>query len=299
LSGLPPSSDRPQINHFEAKVLSRGRIDGDGFRFESQSQDVKGHCNFDAQYREHLLTLTPDGPATRVVACFDGGPLQPFSVGPGQLTLLPIGARIRGYLEGLGTRGELQLFFQPELLTRASGADIDPSKLGLIGSMDLRNSSVLQAMAALGREVEQPGCPMGRVYSESLVVVTLTELVRRHSTLSMAPKSSEALHWRPLRRIIDYIEAHLGKQLSLLTLAGEAGMSAAHLSRGFRRAMGKSVHQYLLGQRVEWAAGLLVTTDLLIAEIALETGFSSQAHLTTAFQRQFRTTPALYRRESR
>jgi AraC family transcriptional regulator len=84
-----------------------------------------------------------------------------------------------------------------------------------------------------------------------------------------------------------------------LTLAAEAGMSPAHLSRGFKRAMGRSVHQYLLGRRVEWAAALLGGTEHSIVEIALETGFSSQAHLTTAFQHKFRTTPAAYRRERR
>jgi AraC family transcriptional regulator len=292
----PASSDCPLIFHFDAELLSSRRIDANGFRAEKQTQDVTGHRDLDVQLPEHALSLTPDGPATRVAARFDDGPLERFSVRPGQLTLLPIGQRITGYTDGLGTRGEVQLFFQPQFLIRASGADIDPSKLGLVRSMDLRNSSILQAMAALGREIDQPG-PMGRAYAESLVVIMLAELVRRHSTLSAASKLIEDLPSRRLRRIIDYIEAHLGEDLSLFTLAGEAGVSPAHLSRRFKRAMGQSVHQYLLGRRVEWAAGLLVSTDLLIAEIALETGFSSKAHLTTAFQRQFRTTPALYRRE--
>jgi AraC family transcriptional regulator len=210
---------------------------------------------------------------------------------------LPIGELIRGYTEGLGIRGEVQLFFGPELLTQVGGVDIDPSHFGLVRSMDLRNPSILQAMAALGREVEQPG-PMGRAYAESLVVVTLTELVRGHSTLSMATNRDEALPSRRLRQVIDYIEAHLGEDLSLLALAAEAEMSPAHLSRGFKRATGQSVHQYLLGRRVEWAAALLAGAEHSIAEIALETGFSSQAHLTTAFQHRYSTTPAAYRRES-
>jgi AraC family transcriptional regulator len=50
---------------------------------------------------------------------------------------------------------------------------------------------------------------------------------------------------------------------------------------------------------MEWAAALLAGTEQSIADIALETGFSSQAHLTTAFQRLYRTTPAAYRRERR
>jgi AraC family transcriptional regulator len=153
-------------------------------------------------------------------------------------------------------------------------------------------------MAALRREIEQPG-PMGRVYTESLVVVTLTELVRRHSNLAMTPTGTKGLPARRLRRVIDYIEAHLGKDLSLLALAGEAGVGPAHLAREFKRAMGRSLHQHLLARRVEWAAAMLVGTEQSIVEISLATGFSSQTHLTTAFHRQYRTTPAAYRRERR
>jgi AraC family transcriptional regulator len=153
-------------------------------------------------------------------------------------------------------------------------------------------------MAALGREVEQPG-PMGRAYAESLVVLVVTELVRHHSTLTAAPKSDEDLPSRRLRRIIGYIEAHLSEDLSLSTLAAEAGMSAARLARGFRRATGHSVHQYLLKRRLEWAAALLGGAEQAIAEVALMTGFCSQSHLTTTFQRLYGTTPAAYRREHR
>jgi AraC family transcriptional regulator len=59
------------------------------------------------------------------------------------------------------------------------------------------------------------------------------------------------------------------------------------------------VHQHVLCRRVASAAALLGNTDQSIAQIALATGFSSQAHLTTAFQRLNRTTPAAYRRKRR
>jgi len=259
---------------------------------------VTGHHDFDVQLPEHTLTLTPDGPPTWVRGRVDGRPLDPFPVRPGQLTLRPAGQRFRGYTDGLGIRGEVRLFFEPELVTHVSGAEIEPSRLQLVRSMELRNPSILQALAALGREVEQPG-PMGRAYAESLVVLTLTELVRHHSTLADAPDHTTDLPSRPLRRVIDYIEEHLGEDLSLLTLAAEAGMSPAHFAREFKRAKGTSVHRYLLGRRVEWAAALLAGTEQSVAEVALATGFSSQAHLTTAFQRLNGTTPAAYRRERR
>jgi len=280
------------------QTLSRGCIEGNWFRVESETQDVTGHRDFDVQFREHHLTLTPDGPPTWVAARIDGGPLERFPLRPGQLTLLPAEQRTHGYADGLGTRGEVRLSFDPELVAHASGVDIEPSHLGLVRSMDLRNSSILQAMAALRREADQPG-PMGRAYAESLVVLTVTELVRHHSILAAAPKPAEDLPSRRLRRIIEYIEAHLGEDLSLLTLAAGAGMSTAHFARGFKKAMGRSVHQYLLRRRLEWAAALLGGAEQPIVEVALVTGFCSQSHLTTTFQRLYGTTPAAYRREHR
>jgi AraC family transcriptional regulator len=259
---------------------------------------VTGHREFDVQLPEHHLTLTPDTPPTWIAARIDGCALERFSLRPGQLTLLPAEQRARGYADGLGMRGEVRLSFDPELVTHASGVEIEPSRLGLVRSMDLRNPSVLQAMAALGREIDQPGS-MGRAYAESLVVLAVTELVRHHSTLAAAADRAEDLPSRRLRRIVDYIEAHLGEDLSLLTLAAEARMSAAYFARGFRKAMGRSVHQYLLRRRLELAAALLSGAEQPIVEVALATGFCSQSHLTTTFQRVYGTTPAAYRREHR
>jgi AraC-like DNA-binding protein len=136
------------------------------------------------------------------------------------------------------------------------------------------------------------------VFAESLVVLTLTELVRHHSTFAVTNRVPD-LPSRRLRRVIDYIDAHLGQDLSLLTLAAEAGLSPAHFAREFKRAMRSSVHRYLLARRVQWAAALLLGTEQTIADVALATGFSSQAHLTTAFQRFNGTTPAVYRKEVR
>jgi AraC family transcriptional regulator len=294
----PLPARRPPPRIVPLVTLSSRGINGRGFRFESQTQDVAGHRSFDVQHAEHHLSLTPDGHPTLISASMDGGPRERFAVRPGQVALLPRGQRAHGYLDGLGTRGELKLWFAPAFITDCSGAEIQTSGFELVRDMDLRNPFILQALAALGREVEQPG-PMGRVYTESLAVLAVTELVRHHSTLAARAHRIEDVSSRCVRRAVDYIESHLGEDLSLLALAAEAGASAAHLARAFKRAMGQPVHRYLLGRRVEWATALLAGTERSIADIALATGFSSQAHLTTSLRRLNGTTPAAYRRGRR
>jgi AraC family transcriptional regulator len=284
------------FRRYDAEILTHKTINGSGFRVEVETQDVTGHRAFDVQLSEHTLTLTPDGPPTWVSGRIDGVGLERFAVRPGQVTLLPMGQRFRGHTDGRGVRGELRLSFSPQLVTRASSAEIDGTRLGFVRSLALANPMIRQALTALRREIEQPAT-MGRVYAESLIVLTLTELVRHHSTLASVARPASHLPSPRLDRIIQYIEAHLGDDLSLLTLAAEAGLSASHLAWGFKRAMGRPVHQYVLARRLESAAALLAGTEQMIAAVALATGFSSQSHLTTAFQHLYGTTPAVYRRQ--
>jgi AraC family transcriptional regulator len=290
--------DTKAVRRWDAEILSHRSIGGKGFRVELETQNVTGHGEFEVQLPEHILTLTPDGHPMWVESRIDGNPVERFEVRPGQLTLLPAGQRFRGYTDGRGTRGEVRLVFRPDLVTLLSGTECNEAGLRLVHSIALRNPAILQAMSALGREVEQPGL-MGRVYADSLVALALTELVRNHSTLAVSSKRAEDLPSRRLRRVIDYIEANLGEDLSLLALASEAGLSLGHFGRAFRQAMGRSVHRYVLGRRIEWAAALLRDTEQPIADIALVTGFYSQSHLTTAFGRRFGTTPSAYRRQRR
>ncbi|MGF1568848.1 MAG: helix-turn-helix transcriptional regulator [Nodosilinea sp.] len=59
----------------------------------------------------------------------------------------------------------------------------------------------------------------------------------------------------------------------------------------FKQGMGISPHQYVIQQRVERAKIILVKTNLEIADIALQVGFSSQSHLTQRFKRITGMTP--------
>jgi AraC family transcriptional regulator len=60
--------------------------------------------------------------------------------------------------------------------------------------------------------------------------------------------------------------------------------------------VGFSPHRYLTARRIEIAKHLLERTHFSIAEIALETGFSSQAHFTNRFREHLELTPRQYRR---
>ena len=94
-----------------------------------------------------------------------------------------------------------------------------------------------------------------------------------------------------LQQVLDYINTHLDRDLSLVKIAGVINISPTYFATLFKRATGISPHQYVIQQRVEQAKLLLSKTDLMIADIALQVGFSSQSHLTQQFKRLTSMTP--------
>ncbi|PSB46890.1 AraC family transcriptional regulator [Cyanosarcina cf. burmensis CCALA 770] len=94
-----------------------------------------------------------------------------------------------------------------------------------------------------------------------------------------------------LQQATDYIQTHLNRDLSLAELASVICISPTYFASLFKQAMGISPHQYVIQQRVERAKLMLSRTDLAIAEIALQVGFSSQSHLTQQFKRVTGLTP--------
>jgi AraC family transcriptional regulator len=100
---------------------------------------------------------------------------------------------------------------------------------------------------------------------------------------------------RQLQQILEYIHAHLERDIKLADLAGATGMSQFHFSHLFKQSIGTSPYQYLLQQRIERAKQLLKQTDRSIIDIAFECGFNSHSHLSKQFRQLAGTTPKSYR----
>jgi AraC family transcriptional regulator len=135
------------------------------------------------------------------------------------------------------------------------------------------------------------------LYSETLAHALAMRFLLYESPSERAQNSSiEPLPPRILRRIRDRIEAELNTELSLASLAKESGYSRAHFLRMFRAATGLTPHQYVLERRLSTAQQLLRHSKMLLADIALKCGFSSQTHMNDVFRKRLRVTPLEYRR---
>lgn len=106
-------------------------------------------------------------------------------------------------------------------------------------------------------------------------------------------------HADALSRAVQFIDFHLAEHIDLQSISRVAGLSPSHFNRIFKAHHHISVHRFVLIRRLERVRKLLRETEQSIATVALEVGFSSQSHLTTAFRQRFAMTPAQYRIDCR
>lgn len=149
---------------------------------------------------------------------------------------------------------------------------------------------------ALSMELESDGSPT-RLYAESLAHVLAAHLLRRYSASEQPVRDAigELPKYR-LRRIIEFINDNLDRDMTLAEIAAQVEMSPYHFARMFKQSTGLAPHQYLLEQRVQRAKTLLADPELPLIEIAYRLGFTDQSHFTAIFRRLTATTPKAYRK---
>ena len=123
----------------------------------------------------------------------------------------------------------------------------------------------------------------------------LAALLGKPADLAHHPRIRGGLPPRALRRVREYIEAHLEETISIDALAGIVGLSTYHFARAFKQSEGVTPHHYLLQCRVRRAQELLARTDQPLSEIALASGFSDQSHCARRFRERVGITPSSYR----
>ena len=100
-----------------------------------------------------------------------------------------------------------------------------------------------------------------------------------------------------IARVNAYIDNNLHRTIHIRDLSAVARRSPAHFSRKFKLAVGESPHAYVVKRRLERACHLMMTSSVSLSEIALNVGFSDQAHLCRLFRQAFGQSPANWRRE--
>lgn len=173
--------------------------------------------------------------------------------------------------------------------------EMNPDRVSLLSEWRIRDPQIEHLGMNLLAELTNEGLG-GRLYVDSLANILAVHLLRNYSTLVPHTRTYDGgLPEHQLKRVTDYIHDHLEQEIRLSDLAAQLDVSQYHFSRCFKQSMGMSPHQYLIQQRVERAKQLLDVSELSIADVALQCGFSSQSHLGQWFRKLSGVTPKAYR----
>jgi AraC family carnitine catabolism transcriptional activator len=102
-----------------------------------------------------------------------------------------------------------------------------------------------------------------------------------------------------LKQAIKLMEEHLEEALSIPLICKRIKLSQRQLDRLFARFVRKSPVLYYRDIRLDRARSLVTQTDMRLSEIAVASGFSSQAHFSRAYRERFGLAPRTDRVEGR
>jgi AraC family transcriptional regulator len=133
--------------------------------------------------------------------------------------------------------------------------------------------------------------------SEEIILWMLGTLLRRASGRDVP--ASETVVTTRRRRLVDGTKAllsrWLGRRVELAELATALDCSVFHLCRVFRDIEGTTIHAYQSQLRLRTALERLVWTECQeITPLALDLGYCSHSHFTSAFRRAFGLTPSAF-----
>jgi len=100
-----------------------------------------------------------------------------------------------------------------------------------------------------------------------------------------------------IKPVLEYIEQHYSKELSLDILADVAGLSEHYFCKVFYALTHMTPMNYVNFFRIEQASILLDVTDKSITEVASDCGFGDSSYFTKVFKKYKGINPRDYRRQ--
>jgi AraC family transcriptional regulator len=167
--------------------------------------------------------------------------------------------------------------------------DFDPR----IGIQD----PIVRGMAEAWREELRTSGSGGQILAEALGTALIVHLFRMYGgaeTPSLV--TSGGMTSNRLRKVVAYMEDNLNEDVGLSSLASISGLSIHHFTNVFKAETGFTPYQFLIERRLHRAKEMLLGSDMPIAQIAFEVGFSGQSHFSMQFRRATGMTPLRFRR---
>lgn len=218
---------------------------------------------------------------------------KPCSLGylPKPLVYIPAGMEVWGYGANVRYVKDATLTFDVAEMSERMATTFDAT---IVATPRLRfaDDNVWTLVELLAEAVNDPD-PSMQLYGDGLAAAIAARLFSR--TVEKANDAKGLAPWQ-LRRVLEYLDAHLPDPVALADLAVLSGLSQWHFSREFKASTGVAPYRWQLEARIRRAQHLLLDTHASLEQIAEATGFSDAAHFGRTFRKIVGMTPAAWRK---
>jgi AraC family transcriptional regulator len=237
----------------------------------------------------HLIMATLSGGAERHEISADGGHRYDGPDLPSTVSFLPAGCERRLRLHNVAWRWAA-IALDPARISGIAGASIEA-----LGPLSGSEDSFVWNMLAEFERLDALEGGLESTYCDTMSLALILYLARRYGGARVKDTSIKLPAWR-LRRVTEFIDAHLSATIRIADLADLAQLSEGHFHRAFRAATGRTPLEFVHARRVAMAKQLLASSKLSVAQMALRVGFLSPAHFARVFRSVTGQSPSQYRR---
>jgi AraC family transcriptional regulator len=275
-------------------IANRRVIDWGAIRADTVQIMRRERFEYGYQAPCHLLIAAERSERDAGETTIEGLPRSSLRNASRKLSFVPAGHRLYGWQD-------------PRVLTRVTYFYIDPRGPQLDPELRFSEVAMRPRLFFFDQDLWETAQKLKSLtenfdaespqYVQALSVALLHELLRleKSAVPSRASARGGLATWQQ-RRVAEFIEEHLGDEVSLSDLAQLVRLSPFHFARAFKQSFGVPPHRYHIGRRMERAKDLLAVTPLSVTEIGIDIGFRETSSFTAAFHKFTGHTPSDYRR---
>jgi AraC family transcriptional regulator len=246
---------------------------------------LEGDTHFQSTLQQHLICFQMS-PYLQLRCRMAGRQLEHEPV-RGMLAICPAG--IDCAVETRIPADLLMVVVKPEQLALAASEDYEP-EMELperFAGYDRRLMHAAQLLASESAE----GHPNGSLFWHDVTTRFFGRLSCGHMSKPCRAARGH-ISRQTLLKIREYVLAHLAEPIEVDGLAALAGRSPFHFSRLFTHAIGMTPYRYVVHLRLQEALRQLREGKMRLADIAAETGFADQSHLSRWVRRVHGVSPS-------
>lgn len=187
------------------------------------------------------------------------------------------------------------LYFTNNALAHALGLDIADVRHDVRSRLSYHSPALARLIHALLLDAAA-GQPHGTLIGDAIFVALAYRLTTSNGQFRRT-QNSRGEPWR-VRNALAYIHENLTDELSIPGIAKAAGTSPFYLNRAFRLSIGRSIWQYVLHARANYAAHLMRDERMSLVTIAQSAGFQTYPAFIATVSRAFGKTPSALRRST-